>query len=447
MEKEGNTINELADVYKETEIKSSLNVISSETKKEDINVNSAYDKITGNYWYNNKSLWLMLRTICFIIILLVFLGLIFNFEYNSVKTSTIFWFFLIPLMVVIIYFVPMLWRNICPLATTHLFNFNFFHKKRLSKEGVKANIPSGVRSTAYKFLIKNGVLISALLFWIIVPMRLFLFNKNDFLTLILLLIIFLTALIMGFLFPVKSGWCTSICPVFSAEKTYGINPMLYIMNQRCDYYNEQLKKVNSCSGCSFNCIDVNEPEACYFMESCSRPFHDNINALMRKIFISTFPGFVLGYMFFTDGFNLFVKSLNFEILIALKDTFSTNLLLKYSAISIFMGITFLIYNLIKYLFRRFIKEQLTLDKPNRTYSLYKRRLDLSFILISFNLFWIGSSYAMIFYVFSPIFKLSNDLSLNLFSVLFFTIFTLSIVGLIKGWNETFIQGEHNPSWW
>ena len=54
---------------------------------------------------------------------------------------------------------------------------------------------------------------------------------------------------------------------------------------------------------------------------------------------------------------------------------------------------------------------------------------------------------MIFYVFSPIFKLSNDLSLNLFSVLFFTIFTLSIVGLIKGWNETFIQGEHNPSWW
>ena len=252
MEKEGNTINELADVYKETEIKSSLNVISSETKKEDINVNSAYDKITGNYWYNNKSLWLMLRTICFIIILLVFLGLIFNFEYNSVKTSTIFWFFLIPLMVVIIYFVPMLWRNICPLATTHLFNFNFFHKKRLSKEGVKANIPSGVRSTAYKFLIKNGVLISALLFWIIVPMRLFLFNKNDFLTLILLLIIFLTALIMGFLFPVKSGWCTSICPVFSAEKTYGINPMFYIRNQRCDYYNEQLKKVNSCSGCSFN---------------------------------------------------------------------------------------------------------------------------------------------------------------------------------------------------
>ncbi len=449
---EESALNQVKEVFIPEDKKTNkLNVISSETKVIHPDVTKAYDKITGKYWYNNKKLWFVLRSLGVLFILFLLIALLLDFRYKGVSAANFFWFTMVNVMILIIFFVPMFWRNICPLSTVNLFNFNFFHKKKLSKEGVKANLVNGaIRNKIYMFLTRKGVLVSALLFWIIVPMRIFLFHDNNFTTFIILISIFSIAFIMGFFFPVKSGWCTSVCPVFSVEKTYGINPALYVRNQRCDYYNKEQKKINSCSACSYNCMDVTEPEACYFMEGCSKPFHDTMNASMRKIFISAFPGFLLGYMFFTPGFDAVAPFLGLNFILKIKELIGTSPLMIYLGIFVSMLITYFVYNFIKHLFRIKIKKwegELNLEKPSRKYSLWKRRLDLIFISFTLNFYWIGSAYGMIFYVFALLFNLNNAVSFTLYFLLIILVLAFSLLGIYKGWNETFMSGEHNPSWW
>ncbi len=368
--------------------------------------------------------WTIPRLATLLVIAITFIGLFSESVNGGSFFRLFFWAFLIPVMVLIIFFMPLLWRNICPLATTNLFNFNFFGRKKLEKIGLKANELKGWQKDVHEFLRRKGVVISALLFWLIVPMRLFSFYTNSFATLLVLGSIFAAAFIMGFLFPVKSGWCTSICPIFSTERTYGMNPMKYIRNQRCDYKDKKTGKTLTCSGCSFNCIDTIDPEHMYWMENLSKTYHDTWNARIRKFFVGSLPGFIIAYFGLTQVLN----------------KVSTGAI--YSIIFLSMIISYSTYVSIKYVFRfKLVKRtgELNLDHPNSDYALHKRRLDLSFATASFLIFWFFSVYNVVFFIFNTNF-------IWMF-VGFVPVFVLTIIGARRSWNEK--PGPHNyrTSWW
>lgn len=366
------------------------------------------------------SKWTTYRSAAFLVIAVTFVGLFFESINGGSFFRLMFWAFLIPIMVAIIFFTPLLWRNICPLATTNLFNFNFFGRRKLEKVGLKANELKGWRKKAHEFLRRKGVVVSALLFWLIVPMRLNSLYTNSFATLLLLSGIFATAFIMGFLFPVKSGWCTSICPVFSVERTYGMNPMKYIRNQRCDYKDKKTGKILTCSGCSFNCIDTINPEHVYWMENLSKTYHDTWNARIRKFFVGSLPGFIIAYFALT------------QVLDKVND-WSVYMILFLSMI-----ISYGTYAAIKELFKKKVG-YLNIDSPNSDYALYKRRLDLSFATFSFIIFWFFSVYNWTFIIF--------NIGYAGLIVFFAPVYTLTLIGARRGWDEK--PGPHNyrTSWW
>ena len=359
------------------------------------------------------------------------------FEQDIVIMSAkyFFWFIMIPLMVLTIFFAPGVWRNVCPLATTNLAYYNLFHKRRVEREGPAANKLSGRMGVAHEFLKKRGALISALLFWSIVPLRLVFLTDDSVATVLLIVGIFSLALLMGILFPVKSGWCTSICPIFSVEKTYSINPPFFARNVRCDYTDANTQQTRPCSACSFNCVDILGTEKTYLMENVSKIQHDTTNAAMRKIFIATFPGFLLGYFL-----------LAFEVDVLGPLTHALPLVLSvYLTIAMCMLMTYLIHATIKSVFRKRIIEhdgELTIEKPNPFYALLKRRLDLVYVAASIGGSWTAFTYG----TFHP---LALDIAGQLFATGFLIVsmaamLIVSTLFIVKGWNET-LQNEH-ASW-
>jgi polyferredoxin len=49
----------------------------------------------------------------------------------------------------------------------------------------------------------------------------------------------------GYLFKGKSGWCSSICPLFPLQRAYGQTPYVTVPNSHCP----------TCVGCAKNCYD------------------------------------------------------------------------------------------------------------------------------------------------------------------------------------------------
>jgi hypothetical protein len=325
------------------------------------------------------------------------------------------------------------------LATTNLWYFNLFGRRRLGRLGLAANQRTGVAGAVYEFLKKKGMLVSALLFWTIVPLRPVFFNASAEMTLWLAIGMFVAAAVMGWLFPVKSGWCTSICPISAAEKTYGLNPAFYLPNTRCHFYSQEQGRVLNCSGCSFNCGDVVDPEHAYWQAESNKVFHNTLNAEMRKIFLGTLPAFLLSFYLVANG-----------IVMLPKGPVSGKILFIYSFFAVMMLFSYALYFHIKSILRRRVERRignLSLDHPNALYSLYKHRLDLSFVTVTMNIVWAFSAYALTYKVFSRIFPLPAEGKAGLLAVLCLLFLSVSLYGLRNGWRESFLPDQHKPSWW
>ena len=142
-----------------------------------------------------------------IILLLQFYGKIFTF---------IFWNYLIPLTPIFLFISAGFWRNICPLSTIHQIPRKLEFSRNLA-------IP--------KVISDNSAFISILIFYIIVPSRIFILNNSPFYTIILLLTLAIAAFLCGFIFKGKSVWCTTICPMYSIEMMYGEKQIIYSQNK------------------------------------------------------------------------------------------------------------------------------------------------------------------------------------------------------------------------
>jgi nitrite reductase (NADH) large subunit len=177
-----------------------------------------------------------------------------------------FFHILVPLLPVIFLVAPGLWRNICPLAASNQVPRMFgFSRDR--------NVPDWFR--------RRGYLIAVTLFFGIAGARVAGLDRSGAATGIVLAGVVTAAFVGGVVFKGKSGWCSSICPLFPLQRAYGQTPFVTVPNSHCQ----------SCVGCSKNCYDF-KPRAAY---QADLDDEDPGWTAPRKLFVAALPGFVLGF--------------------------------------------------------------------------------------------------------------------------------------------------------
>ena len=173
---------------------------------------------------------------------------------------------IVPLLPILFFVAPGLWRNICPLAASNQ----------------APRVLSFTRAfTPPDWLRRYGVVISIVLFFGITSARIALFNTSGTATGVLLSLAILTAFIAGVTFKGKSGWCSSICPLLPLQRVYGQTPFVKVANSHCE----------PCLGCTKNCYDF-RPSVAY-QADLHEP--DPAWTSPRKLFAAALPGFVLGF--------------------------------------------------------------------------------------------------------------------------------------------------------
>ncbi len=173
---------------------------------------------------------------------------------------------IVPLLPILFFVAPGLWRNICPLAAANQAPRWFGFSKA---------------ATAPGWLSRRGYLIAIILFFGIAGARLALFNTNGTATGILLSVTIINAFIAGVSFKGKSGWCSSMCPLLPLQRVYGQTPFVLVANTHC----------STCVACTKNCYDF-KPQVAYQADLYDP---DPQWSAPRKLFASALPGFVLGF--------------------------------------------------------------------------------------------------------------------------------------------------------
>ena len=173
---------------------------------------------------------------------------------------------IVPLLPILFFTAPGLWRNICPLAASN-------QAPRVRGFSRAFTPPDWLR--------RYGVVISIVLFFGITSARIALFNTSGPATGVLLSVTILTAFVAGVAFKGKSGWCSSICPLLPLQRVYGQTPYVKVANSHCQ----------PCVGCTKNCYDF-RPSVAY-QADLHEP--DPAWTSPRKLFASALPGFVLGF--------------------------------------------------------------------------------------------------------------------------------------------------------
>jgi hypothetical protein len=184
----------------------------------------------------------------------------------------IFWRMIVPILPILFFIAPGVWRNICPMGALN-------QSPRMFKFGRALTLPNWVKNYAS--------LISVILFIIIVPTRKELFNSSGPALGLLLLFMFTAALVGGYFFKGKSGWCSSICPVLSVERLYGQTAFITVPNNYC----------KPCVGCVKNCYDFN-PALANIADNYDT---DHRNGLYRRLFAGAFPGLILAFYILPDA--------------------------------------------------------------------------------------------------------------------------------------------------
>lgn len=184
-----------------------------------------------------------------------------------------FWEVLIPAAPALVVLAPGLWRNICPLGVTAQVGRRVF--------GVR-----GAQLSA-TWQARMG-LIGIVLLLGLVPLRHPWFNLGGTATLLLLVGAGVVALVAGFLFAGKSGWCTGACPVHAVERLYGSNPLLTVTSAHC----------SRCVRCTVPCPDT-APGIRHGQGQSTWA-----RKLTRAIIVGGFPGFVWGWFQVPDGISI-----------------------------------------------------------------------------------------------------------------------------------------------
>jgi len=187
---------------------------------------------------------------------------------------SIFWAVVVPLLPAVFLAVPMLWRNLCPLATLN----------HLTGDRVGTTVPAARMSRTLEWL---GI---GLLFGL-VPLRHLLLNTIPLAMVVLIVVIGALTLVAGMVWPVRAGFCNGLCPVRPVETLYGQRPFATLPRARCQ----------PCTLCvERGCLDLWEGKAVAQLLGQDRR---TLAWLTQPfgVFTIAFPGLVLGYFLTADG--------------------------------------------------------------------------------------------------------------------------------------------------
>lgn len=171
------------------------------------------------------------------------------------------WDVAVPLLPLLLVIAPGVWRNACPLSTVSLLP---------SRTGLSRRRPLSRRWQTR--LLGSGIVLLLL----ILPLRHLLLNGSATATALLLGGFALAAFSLGFVFDLKSAWCSGLCPLHPLELLYGSRPQVTVKNAQC----------RACSGCTAICRDSTAGVA---------PLNANCSRLLPTLLVGGFPGFVLGW--------------------------------------------------------------------------------------------------------------------------------------------------------
>ncbi len=209
-----------------------------------------------------NSAWHTIRVISVLVYIVLVIGLFIR------PAGALFAFFqvVVPLLPVLFFVAPGLWRNICPLAA-------------VNQAPRVLGFTRGL--TAPRWLSRYGFIVALVLFFGITSARIAVFNTDGQATGVLLAATIVSAFLAGTFVKGKSGWCSSICPLLPLQRAYGQTPFVTVPNSHCQ----------PCVGCTKNCYDF-KPQVAYQAD-----MHDADSSWVspRKLFAAALPGFVLGF--------------------------------------------------------------------------------------------------------------------------------------------------------
>ncbi|MGH7693645.1 MAG: hypothetical protein ACRENH_01620, partial [Gemmatimonadaceae bacterium] len=189
-------------------------------------------------------------------------------------TLHILWDMVIPILPAVFLVNPMLWRNVCPLATLNVLTGARHAPGALTRRSLKASWVIGL-----------------VLLALMAPARRFLFNTDGPVLALTIVGVAGIALAAGILAPRRAGFCNALCPVLPVEKLYGQSPLVKIGVARCE----------NCSICTpLGCIDLVRDKA---VRQTLGPGAQTARWLATPFgaFAAAFPGFILGYFTLSDG--------------------------------------------------------------------------------------------------------------------------------------------------
>lgn len=176
------------------------------------------------------------------------------------------WQLLIPLLPLSFAVMPGLWRNICPMALLNQLPRQFGISREHTLSPTWRNIALYVSVIAF---------IGFILF------RHPLLNHSGMVLGAVFVTALLLALLGGFVFKGRSGWCGTFCPLAPLQKAYGHAPVMLVRNGYCE----------TCLGCQKNCYDFN-PRAAFFSDiDDTEPEWSE----QRKFFIAFLPGLIVAF--------------------------------------------------------------------------------------------------------------------------------------------------------
>lgn len=194
---------------------------------------------------------------------------------SPTASPTLFWKLIVPVLPAVFAIVPGFWRNICPLAAINQTPRVLGFTRGLTQTSLLKE---------YSFAIGIG------LFLALASSRLWLFNHSAAATAGLLLFALAGALVGGFIFKGKSGWCSSLCPLLPVQRLYGQAPVHLVRNAHCA----------TCVGCAKNCYDFN-PTVAYLADQ----YDDDPRYVgFRRFFAGVLPGFILAFYTAPSGLGI-----------------------------------------------------------------------------------------------------------------------------------------------
>ncbi len=190
------------------------------------------------------------------------------------QTLHVLWDMVIPLLPAVFLLNPVIWRNVCPLATLNSWSGSRWGTRTMDR-----------RSATIAGAIGIGLLL------LMVPARRFVFNTNGLFMAATIVVVALLALGSGALFARRAAFCNGLCPVLPVEKLYGQHPLVPLGTARC----------GTCTVCTpSGCIELAGPKT---MAQTLGPARKDVSWLFSPfgIFAAAFPGFIAGYFTTQNG--------------------------------------------------------------------------------------------------------------------------------------------------